>query len=54
MLINIGFVLNKVYILDTVLEKQFLENSRRFVKARNEGLFSIIKLFNLILTLKLK
>jgi hypothetical protein len=54
MLIDAGFVPNKVCILGTALKEQFLENSRRSAKAGNGGLFSVIELSSLILTLELK
>jgi hypothetical protein len=53
-LINIGFVSNKVCILDITLREQFLENLQRFAKAGNKGLFLATKLFSLILTLEPK
>jgi hypothetical protein len=53
-IIDIGFILNKVYILSIILREQFPENSRRSAKAGNRGLFLAIKLSSLILTLELK
>jgi hypothetical protein len=49
-LIDAGFVPNKVCILGTALREQFLENSRRSAKAGNGGLFSATELSSLILT----
>ena len=50
MLIDIGFTLNKLYILNTVLREQFLKNLRRFTKAGNKDVFSAIEISSLILT----
>jgi hypothetical protein len=41
-LVDIGFILNKVYILGAALREQFLKNLRRSAKAGNGGLFSAL------------
>jgi hypothetical protein len=54
MLIEIGFTLNKLYILGAALKEQFFKNLRRFAKVGNKDLFLAIKISSLILTLKYK
>lgn len=54
MLIETGFTLNKLCILDAALKEQFFKNLWRSVKAENEDLFSAAEIFSLILMLKHK
>jgi hypothetical protein len=49
MLIEIGFTLNKLYILSAALKEQFFKNLRRFIKVRNRDLFLATKISSLIL-----
>jgi hypothetical protein len=49
-LIDIGFTLNKLYILSAALREQFLKNLRRFAKAGNGDVFSATEISSLILT----
>jgi hypothetical protein len=53
-LIKIGFILNKLYILGVTLREQCFKNFQRSIKAGNKDLFLIIIFSNLIVTLKYK
>jgi hypothetical protein len=54
MLIETGFILNKLCILGAALKEQFFKNLRRFVKVENRDLFSAVEISSLILTSKHK
>jgi hypothetical protein len=48
--IEIGFTLNKLYILGVVLREQFLKNLRRSTKVGDRDLFSATEISCFILT----